>query len=131
MAEQVEKNIFLLWLKWQFWDAPSFILRVWKNFLRFGLEYFSVPLLLKTLFAPWRRYQWSYPRGFDLFIYLEVLFSNVLFRSMGALFRSVLIVVGVVFEFFVLLVGFLALAIWLILPFFLLWLTFNGIRLLF
>src|SRR3989344_5618520 len=72
--------LFLKYIEWHFIAAPKEILKGWGNILWFGFNYFSVPLLLKTLFAPWRRITWSYGRGFDpgryLYIFVESHFAN-------------------------------------------------------
>lgn len=128
--ELTEKNILLVWIKWQFWEVPCFILRAWGNFLRFGLEYFSIPLLLKTFFAHWRRYKWEYPRAFDAGSYLKVLFSNMISITIGVICRSVLIIIGVIWEIITFLLGILIFLSWLTLPFIIVWLTYHGLRLL-
>ena len=125
------QNIIFQWLKWQFLDVPKLILKAWNNYLKFGLNYFSTPLLIKTLFSPWRRYKWSYPRGFDLWLYFEAIFSNLIFRTIGAIIRSVLIVIGVFFEIFIFLAGFFVFLAWLLLPIFLILGIYHGFRLLF
>ncbi len=117
------------WLWWQFFEVPKNIFKAWKNFLRFGLNYFSIPLLLKTFFSPWRRYKVFYPRGFDPWAYFETFFSNLIFRTIGAILRSVLIIIGVFFEIFVFFAGLFMLFLWYILPFILLWGFYHGIRL--
>ncbi len=124
------KSIFVKWLKWQFFEVPKNILRGWKNFLKFGLNYFSVPLLLKTLFSPWRKYEWFYPRGFDFWVYLEIFISNLIFRILGAMFRSILIVIGILFEVFLFFSGLGVFLGWLLLPFFLVLGIYEGFRLL-
>ena len=45
-------GIFWKLISWQFFDVPKNILKAWKNFLNFGLYYFSIPLLIKTFFLP-------------------------------------------------------------------------------
>ena len=124
-------NIFLEWLKWQFLDVPRLILKAWDNYLKFGLNYFSTSLLIKTLFSPWRRYKWSYPRGFDLWLYFEAIFSNLIFRTIGVIIRSVLIVIGVFFEILIFIAGFFVFLAWLLLPIFLILGIYHGFRLLF
>ncbi len=91
----------------------------WKNFLRYNLEYFSVPLLIKTFFSPWRRYQASYGKGFDLGRYFEAFLSNLIFRSLGAFLRSFLIVGGLLVEVFILFAGAFIFFAWLAAPAFL------------
>lgn len=122
-------NIVLKWVYWHFFEASRSVLRVWGNYLRFGLNYFSVPMLLKTWFAPWRRYQWSYGKGFQPQKFFEVLVSNVISRTLGFLMRSVLIVTGIVVELLMALAGFVAFLAWLVLPALLLLGIYHGIRL--
>jgi hypothetical protein len=117
MKEVAKKqNIFFQWVFWEFFEIPGNILKNWGNFLRFNLNYFSVPLLLKTFFSPWRRYKWFYPRGLKIGRYLEVFFSNLLSRFLGAIIRFSLIIIGLLTEIFVILGGIILFFGWLILP---------------
>jgi len=99
------QNIFLQYLNWQFFDVPGNILKAWRNFLKFNLNYFSVPLLLKSFFSPWRRYNMPYGRGFDIGKYLETLISNLIFRFLGLVMRSFLIIIGLLVEIFIIFAG--------------------------
>jgi len=103
----------------------------WKNFLRFNLNYFSISLLLKTLFSHWRKYQWSYGRGFDIKRYAEVFFSNLISRVIGAIIRFFLILIGVVAEIIIVLAGIIVFLGWLLLPVLLLAGLWFGFKLLF
>jgi len=129
MIEIIKQNIFLKYLLWHFFEMPKNIFKNWINYLRFGLNYFSVGLILKTLFSPWRNYKWFYPKGFDFGKYFEVAFSNLISRVVGFFPRSILIVVGIVFEVFILFAGFFVFIIWFILPVFLILGIYHGIRL--
>jgi hypothetical protein len=129
--EIITRNIFLKWIWWQFFEVPKNILKAWKNFLKFGLNYFSTPLLIRTLFYPWRKYKWLYPRGFQLGDYFEALFSNAIFRILGALFRSVFIIIGIFFEILIFFIGLSIFLAWLILPLFLVFCIYHGFRLFF
>lgn len=100
------------WLFWYFWEAPRDILKITGNFVRFGISFFSVPLLLKTLFAPWRQYVWHYPRGFDFKEYASVFFSNLISRSIGAMARIVLVVIGLFAELIMLAAGLILFLLW-------------------
>jgi len=95
---------------------PQNILKAWKNFLLFNLNYFSVPLLLRTLFSHWKRYSWKRGRGFNIGEYFSVLFSNLMSRFMGAIVRSVLILIGLIFEAFIIFFGIVIFLGWFILP---------------
>jgi len=112
-------NIFFQYLAWHFFDTPKGILRAWQNCLKFNLNHWSVPLLLRTWFSTWRRYQYSYGKGFSFSKYFEVFTFNLISRIIGAIMRSVLIIFGLSMEILVFLAGTIVLLAWLILPFFL------------
>ena len=109
-------DIFLQALIWQFWDVPKAILKGWGNFLYFNLNYFSVPLLLKTLFSPWRRYKYSYGRTFEVWQNIEILVFNMMSRIIGAVLRIVLIILGLIIEVLIILIGAVIFIGWLFLP---------------
>lgn len=96
---------------------PQDLAKGWKNILLFGLEYFSLPLLLKTLFSPWRRIQWSSGKGFSIGNFVQTAISNLISRILGALVRSFLIAAGIVAEGVLFIGAFLSLAAWFLLPF--------------
>jgi len=125
------QNIFLQYLSWHFLEAPKNILVAWKNFLKFGLNYFSIPLLLKTLFSPWHKYIWTYPRGFYPGKYLEIFISNLIFRILGAILRIFLIIFGVLAEVFIVFAGVIIFLGWLILPTLLIIGLIFGIKIIF
>ncbi|XOB42424.1 MAG: hypothetical protein ACKKMP_03635 [Candidatus Nealsonbacteria bacterium] len=129
MIKVIKQNTVLKYIWWHFIEAPKSILKGWGNYLRFGLNYFSVGLLLKTLFSPWRNYRWFYPKSFDLGKYAEVAFSNLISRMLGFIPRSVLIIIGIISEIFILVFGVFVLAAWLVLPVFLILGIYHGIRL--
>lgn len=109
-------NIFILYLGWFFVDAVKGILGAWKNVLKFNLNYWSVPLLLKTLFSHWRRYRYSYGKGFDPGRYLEVFSFNFISRIMGFVMRTFFIFAGLSSEVFIFFTGLFILLFWISLP---------------
>jgi len=104
------------WVFWQFYEMPKFLLEVWKNYFIFASNLFSLTLLLKTFFSPWRKYSWSYPRNFDLKEFLNTLVGNLISRILGAIMRTVLIIIGIFFQFFVTMVGSIVFIGWLSIP---------------
>ena len=118
MTEAIKRhNILSQWLSWQFFDMPKEILKAWRNFLKFNLNYFSVGLLLKTLFSPWRRIQVSYGKGFDISRYFSAFASNMIFRFLGAIVRSFLILAALFVELLIVALGTIIVLGWLVLPF--------------
>ncbi|MCD6233408.1 hypothetical protein J7J81_03500 [bacterium] len=123
-------SLLFLFLEWFFYDVPKGILKAFWNFLRFYFNYFSIPLLLKTLFSPWRRYRWSYGRGFDLKRYLSTALSNAISRLLGAFIRILTIFIGLVFEVLILAAGVIVFCGWFLLPILLVSSLYFGLRLL-
>ena len=122
------QNILIQYLIWYFWEVPGKILEALRNFLLFNMNYFSIPLLFKTLFSHWRRYRWSYKGGFSPARYIEVYFSNLISRILGAIVRTVLILLGLLVEIFILLGGIIVFLGWLFLPLLMGWGLYFGFR---
>ncbi len=124
-----KKNIYLMWLKWHFKEVPLKILKVSKGFLVFNFNYFSVFSLLKTLFAPWRKYKESYGRGFDLKRFLETFIGNMISRTLGLIVRVFLIFVGLLTEIFIFAISVFIFLFWFLSPFISIYLLILGIQL--
>ncbi|MCH7604532.1 hypothetical protein IID24_00835 [Patescibacteria group bacterium] len=120
-----------LYIKWHLVIAPKAIIEGWKNILWFTFSYFSVPLLLQTLFTPWKGIRWEKKRGFHIEDFFFILASNLLSRMLGALVRIPLILVGIIGEILVFGLGIIVLFVWFLLPVFILLSFIYGIRLLF
>ena len=112
MQSNEGQNIFIKWFFWHFYEMPKFLLGVWKNYILFALNYFSVLDLLKSFFAPWRKYKWIYPKGFDVGEFFNTFISNSFSRILGAIMRTFLIVFGISFQIFVLLAGLVIFLFW-------------------
>jgi len=126
-----KRNIILKWLVWHFFEVPKKILQGFWNFLVFNFNYFSISLLLKTLFSHWRRYRDFHGRGFDLKQYAQVFISNAISRVLGFIIRIITIFIGLIAEFFIFLGGIFIFVVWLFLPFIIIFLFFSGLGLLF
>jgi len=103
--------------KWHFIEAPLQIIMGWGNLVWFVFNYFSVGLLVSTLFSPWKRIAWSYGRGFNVSRFLYVFSSNIISRVIGAIARSIFILVGSFAGLLTILAGITFLVLWLTLPF--------------
>jgi hypothetical protein len=116
MQENNSHNILVDWFLWHFYDMPKFLILVWKNYILFASNYFSLPILLKSLFSPWRKYRWIYPKGFNVVEFFNTLISNIFSRILGFLMRVVLIFVGIIFQIFVIFAGAVIFLLWLFVP---------------
>lgn len=126
----MSRNVFLQYLAWHFYDTSKGILGGWQNCLRFNLNHWSVPLLFRTWFSPWRRYHSSYGKGFSFTRYFEAFTFNMTSRVLGAIMRTFLIVFGLLTEIFVFLAGASVFLLWLILPVLLFAGIFYGFKIL-
>ncbi len=104
-------------------------MRIWRDFLDFGLKYFSVFLLLRTFFSPWRRYHYEYARRLDIGQWFETLTFNMMSRCIGAIMRLFLIGFGIGGEILIFLAGTILLVTWFILPFLIPAGLFMGLKL--
>jgi len=109
--------IALVFWRWYYGEAIKDVLTGWKNYIIFSLNYFSIPLLLKTILAPWKRDITRKPRGFDVKKVFEYIAFNLISRGIGFLVRFFTIIFGIVFFLLVLVFGFIFFIVWLILPF--------------
>jgi len=100
-----------------FFETPKFLFEVWNNYFNYAANFFSFTLLLRTFFSPWRRFVWSYPRGFDLQEYFITFVSNLISRILGAFMRVMLIIAGIVLQILVAVVGLAIFLGWLLFPF--------------
>ena len=127
MASNLVLDFFIWFLK----EVPLLLLKAWRNILWFAFHYFSLPVLVLTLFAPWRRYSWSYKGGFSIGGYLEALASNLFSRVIGAAMRLPIITTGIVAVLLAFCAGAAVLVSWFLLPLIIFLSFFHGLRILF
>jgi len=126
-------NTFLLlkYFQWHFFEATWNLVRAWGNILWFNYNFFSLGILLRTYFSPWRRISWDYGRGFSIGRFVNVLTSNLTSRFLGAIMRSFLIVMGVIVQLILFVLALFTFAFWLFLPAIIMLSIFYGFFLLF
>ncbi|MDP3052162.1 MAG: hypothetical protein Q8N42_01505 [bacterium] len=119
------------YLVWHYSQALKEGFVIWKTFLWFVSQLFSIRLLLRTLFSPWRRLKEYYGRGFDPVRLLESLFINIMMRFIGFIIRSVAILVGLAAELAAIIIGIIMFVVWLAFPFFIILFLSRGIMIFF
>ena len=123
--------IALVFWRWYYGEAVKNILTAWKNFIIFASNYFSIPLLFKTLLAPWKRDITKKPRGLDLKIFFEYLSFNAISRGTGFIVRFFTIIAGIIYLFLTIVFGAIFFVLWLVLPLLILGLLIFAVILLF
>lgn len=103
------------YLSWHYSEALRDMTEILKNFLWFGYNFFSIRVLLKTLFSPIYRIREPY-KGLELEELAESFVLNSITRFIGFFIRSFLILGGLIFEAIVAAVFVPVLLIWLFLP---------------
>ncbi len=99
------------YLWWQYEAGLVLMFGAWMNIQWFLLHFFSVPELVRSLFAPFHRMRERKKQGFDLEDIAEVFMINILMRLVGALVRLVFIIVGLAAQTVALVVGFFAMSV--------------------
>ena len=89
---------------------------MWKNIIWFTQQFFSIKLLLKTFFKPWKRLQERHYRSEGIGEFFANIIVNTLMRIVGMVIRTVVIVLGLVCLLLALLSGLFIFGIWFILP---------------
>lgn len=119
----------LEFVRWYYTIAPISILDIWGGYLAANLHYFSVLLLLRTLFAYWHKDIEGYGRGFDPGRYLRVFSMNMVSRGVGFIIRMVTIVFGLIIELLIVFLGIIFLIFWLLAPAIVIFMIVKGISL--
>jgi hypothetical protein len=104
------------YIHWHYSRALKGIVVITGNLMWFCWHFFSVGLLLETLFSPWQRIQEQHKRGLDIEGYLSTVTVNLVMRCVGIFIRSIFIVLGLASIVLVGIGGLAVFAMWLVLP---------------
>src|SRR3989338_4173067 len=120
----------LAYLGWHYTLALRDLIGLARNFLAFVAHFFSLTILVKTFFSPWRRLDENYQKGFNPGAWLQTFILNTLMRLFGVFCRFWLILVGGLIWLVTFGLAILAFLVWLILPAAIIVLIFTGFNLL-
>ncbi len=80
-------------------------------------DFFSIDILLKSFFAPFKQISSSSSRGGNLQVKIQELFDRLFSRFFGAIIRTFIILVGVGWILLQAIFGLLVLIVWPVMPF--------------
>lgn len=80
---------------WHYTTALKEGLHVWSNLVWFVVRLFSIPQLLGSLFAPFRRMTEERRKKWDIEDMMSTLVINTISRILGAILRLTFIIIGV------------------------------------
>lgn len=122
--------LFKEYIQWHYETAVREFWEIWRDFLWFGYNFFSIPLLLRTLVSPIYRIHEKYDiRHLQIELILQSMAVNAVARVTGLIMRLVVIAVGIAFELFLILLGPILFVVWIALPMLTLGLFVGGILL--
>ncbi|MFN3693235.1 MAG: hypothetical protein ACK4SL_04055 [Candidatus Paceibacteria bacterium] len=107
-------GLFFEYTRWHYSRALISYVRILKNFWWFTVAYFSMPLLFKTLFVPYKRMTETPERTISSWLEAQVI--NTLSRLVGFCVRLFLLACGFLALCFLTIGGILGYAVWLIAP---------------
>lgn len=104
------------YIHWHYTRAWKDFFENWKNFVSFVFSFFSIHILLVTLFAPWKRLGQERGEGFGSEAFLGAMVVNGLMRLVGFVARLPVILVGLFLTFCLIFLGVCISILWLIFP---------------
>lgn len=112
-------NIIFLTAHYTIWHYTKGIYEVfivWKNIIWFTNQFFSIKLLLKTFFKPWKRLHEKHYRSEGVGEFFTNIMINTLMRIVGMVMRSIVIVLGLACMLLAIFSGLFLFGIWFLLP---------------
>jgi hypothetical protein len=107
-------GLFIEYTRWHYSRALISYVRILKSFWWFTVAYFSMPLLFKTLFVPYKRMTETPERTIGSWLEAQVI--NTLSRLVGLCVRLFLLACGFLALCFLTVGGIGGYAVWLIAP---------------
>ena len=104
-------------LTWWYGDGWQARIRIIKERLVASADYFSIGLLVTTLFSPYRQISAGSIDG-PLAEKMRAFADKLISRCVGAIVRTVILIAGLVAMFFQITFGALEIAIWPLIPLF-------------
>ncbi|MEX1111835.1 MAG: hypothetical protein WEC84_00070 [Candidatus Andersenbacteria bacterium] len=117
------------YIAWQFWYAPQWLVKLAWNIQRANFQMFSVPIMIRTLFAHWHRDALSYTGG-TITGYMTTFALNQISRTIGFIICTATLMAWVVAAILLVLLSMSAIALFFLWPFMPLVLATVGISLL-
>lgn len=103
------------YLVWHYSASLRQFFMLWLNFIWFVVHFFSITLLLNSLFTPFKRMT-EHANKKSLEAYAEVFVVNLMSRVVGFILRSVIILVGIITLLLCFAASTISLFLWLVAP---------------
>lgn len=120
-------KITKIYLSWHYFSSFFRFFNIWKNFLKFWFSFFSIKLLFRTFFSPFKRLSEEHSNILDFENFVDSFLINGMMRLFGMIGKTFIILIGFVFEILTIALGMALLLVWFFLPAILLILFFASI----
>jgi hypothetical protein len=104
------------YISWHYTKAISDLIGLFKNFIWFIWNFFSIHILIKTLFVPFKKLNVQRTKRFDMEDFFSALVTNLLMRLIGFVIRFMFIIIGLFSLISFAILYSLFFMIWIILP---------------
>lgn len=109
--------IVISYIQWHYTLGLKDLIRILRNISEFIFHYFSIVLLAKTLFSPFKRSYKSKQRpGISLSDFFDRLSFNLISRIIGAVIRIIVLATGISFLVLWQVISVILIVFWLIIP---------------
>ena len=111
----------ILILSWQFviwyYTAALFnFVKISRDLIWFLYHFFSIPILIPTLFSKWKRIGDVRTKKFNIADFFSVLMVNLIMRIVGFFIRSFVVIAGFIFIVLAIIAEIMVFIVWLFLP---------------
>ena len=123
----INQSVIIVFFLWYLFEVPRLILKQARANIYRGLDTFSVPIHLASLFAPWKQDVVSM-EGVALFDRFKIYIMNMVSRFFGFFLRLILIIIGTIWAIVIMIAFTIYLALWYLLPALAIILIIYGIK---
>src|SRR6056297_2397581 len=102
---------------WHYTTAWLLLWGVWRNFLWFVIHFFSLPQLMRSWLAPFKRITEDRGDRYDLEDLASYVIIGFISRVIGALMRTIIILIGLIALVLTIVGGFVTYLLWALIPF--------------
>lgn len=123
-------SIMQHYLLWHYTRAFSELFHVWLNFLWFTMHFFSVPQLLRSWIAPWKRITQDRGEKWNLEDLAGFVIIGFISRLIGFILRTIIMFLGLIALTITIILGAVVFVFWVTAPVSLIGLLGYGLTLL-
>lgn len=117
----------ITYIYWWYLEEPAYLWKISMNVFIKTFYTFSIPLLLRTLFDPWKRDVSSAENASIQTLY-QLWLNNLISRFIGFFIRLMTIFTGLLISTVVLIIELVFIFAWFAMPIIVIYLLINGLR---